>query len=74
MRLGDRGMKQRMGHGAIMHSVPMIEGRLAYIKADLEIADVQMAAWNAYANAIRARHATMDGMRAEMMKAKENGQ
>ena len=67
-------MKQRMGHGEIMHSVPMIEGRLAYIKADLEIADVQMAAWNAYANAIRARHATMDGMRAEMMKAKENGQ
>ena len=73
MGYGRRGMKQGMGHGAMMHSVPMMEGRLAYIKADLEIADAQMAAWDAYANAVRARHATMDGMRAEMMKAKESG-
>jgi hypothetical protein len=73
MGFGRRGMKQGMGHGAMMHSVPMMEGRLAYIKADLEIADAQMAAWDAYANAVRARHATMDGMRAEMMKAKESG-
>ena len=36
-----RGMKQGMGHGAMMHSVPMMEGRLAYIKADLEITDAQ---------------------------------
>ena len=50
-----RGMKQGMGHGAIMHSVPMMEGRLAYIKADLEITDAQLAAWNAYADAVRAR-------------------
>ena len=67
------GTKQGMGHGAMMHSVPMMEGRLAYIKADLEIADAQMAAWDAYANAVRARQATMEGMRAEMMKAKESG-
>ena len=66
-------MKQGMGHGAMMHSVPMMEGRLAYIKADLEITDAQMAAWDAYADAVRARHATMEGMRAEMMKAKESG-
>jgi len=68
-----RGMKQGMGQGAMMHSVPMMEGRLAYIKADLEITDAQMAAWDAYANAVRARHATMEGRRAEMMKAKESG-
>jgi hypothetical protein len=73
MGFGRRGMKQGMGHGAMMHSVPMMEGRLAYIKADLEIADAQMAAWDAYAAAVRARHATMEGMRAEMMKAKESG-
>ena len=73
MGFGRRGMKQGMGHGTVMHSVPMMEGRLAYIKADLEIADAQMAAWDAYANAVRARHATMEGMRAEMMKAKESG-
>jgi hypothetical protein len=73
MGFGRRRMKQGMGHGAMMHSVPMMEGRLAYIKADLEIADAQMAAWDAYAAAVRARHATMEGMRAEMMKAKESG-
>ena len=71
MGFGRRGMKQGMGHGAMMHSVPMMEGRLAYIKADLEIADAQMAAWDAYANAIT--HSTMVGMRADMMKAKESG-
>ena len=73
MGFGRRGMKQGMGHGTMMHSVPMMEGRLAYIKADLEITDAQMAAWDAYANAVRARQATMEGMRAEMMKAKESG-
>ena len=73
MGFGRRGMKHGMGHAAMMHSVPMMEGRLAYIKADLEIADAQMAAWDAYANAVRAQHATMEGMRAEMMKAKESG-
>ena len=73
MGFGRRGMKQGMGHGAMMHSVPMMEGRLAYIKADLEITDAQMAAWDAYANAVRARHTTMEGMRAELMKSKESG-
>jgi hypothetical protein len=73
MGFGRRGMKQGMRHGAMMHSVPMMEGRLAYIKADLEIADAQTAAWDAYANAVRARHATMEGMRADMMKARESG-
>ncbi len=68
-----RGMKQGMGHGAMMHSVPMMEGRLAYIKADLEITDAQLAAWNAYADAVRARQGTMESMHAEMMKAKESG-
>ena len=47
MGFGRRGMKEGMGHGAMMHSVPMMEGRLAYIKADLEITDAQMAAWDA---------------------------
>jgi hypothetical protein len=73
MGFGRRGMKEGMGHGTMMHSVPMMEGRLAYIKADLEIADTQLAAWDAYANAVRARHATMEGMRTEIMKAKQSG-
>ena len=63
---------QGMGHG-MMHSGPMMEGRLAYIKADLEITEAQAAVWAAYADAVRARHAGMEGMHADMMKAKEGG-
>jgi hypothetical protein len=58
-----------MGKG-MMGSRPMMEARLAYIKADLEITDSQMDAWNAYADAVRKNHATMEGMRADMMKAR----
>ena len=58
-----------MGKG-MMHSRPMMEAHLAYIKADLEITDSQTDAWNAYADAVRARHAAMEGVHADMMKAK----
>ena len=70
---GGKGMKKGMGHGMMMHSVPMMEGRLAYIKADLEITEAQMPAWDAYADAVRVRHTTMESMHADMMKAKESG-
>ena len=74
MGFGRRGMKEGMGHGTMMHSVPMMEGRLAYIKADLEIADTQLAPWDAYANAVRTRHATMEGMRAEINESQTEWQ
>lgn len=71
MMCGKRGM--RKGHGMMAPSVPMTEGRLAYVKADLEITDAQLPAWNAYADAVRARRAKMEEMHAEMMKAKASG-
>jgi hypothetical protein len=71
MGSGRRGTMKGMGHGMMMHSRPMMEGRLAYIKADLEITEAQMPAWDAYADAVRARHTTMESVR--MMKAKEGG-
>ena len=71
MMCGKRGM--RKGHAMMPPSVPMMEGRLAYIKADLEITDAQLPAWNAYADAVRARRTKMEEMQAEMMKAKESG-
>ncbi len=68
------GMMQggMMGKG-MMHSRPMMEAHLAYIKADLDITDDQTDAWNAYADAVRARHAAMEGVHADMMKAKQSG-
>jgi hypothetical protein len=71
MMCGKRGMMK--GHGMMPPSVPMMEGRLAYIKADLEITEAQMPAWNAYADAVRARRAKRQEMHAEMMKARESG-
>jgi hypothetical protein len=72
MGSGGHDMGKGMRHG-MMHSVPMMEARLAYIKADLEITEAQMPAWDAYAEAVRARHGAMDGVHADMMKAKESG-
>ncbi|MGH9811252.1 MAG: Spy/CpxP family protein refolding chaperone [Terriglobia bacterium] len=66
------GMGKGMKHG-MMHSVPMMEARLAYIKADLEITDAQSAVWDAYADAVRSRHSAMESVHADMMKARENG-
>jgi hypothetical protein len=68
------GMMQggMMGHGVMakdmMHSRPMMEAHIAYIKADLDITDAQMDEWNAYADAVRKRHAAMESVRADMMK------
>jgi opacity protein-like surface antigen len=70
------GMMQggMMGHGVMakdmMHSRPMMEAHIAYIKADLDITDAQMDEWNAYADAVRKRHAAMESVWADMMKAK----
>jgi hypothetical protein len=76
-RMGGMMGKGMMGKGmmgkAMMHSRPMMEARLAYTKADLEITDDQMDAWNAYADAVRKSHAAMEGVRADMMKAKPGG-
>jgi hypothetical protein len=70
MGSGRHGMG--MKHG-MMHSVPMMEARLAYIKADLEITDAQSTLWDAYADAVRARRGAMESVHADMMKAKESG-
>jgi hypothetical protein len=52
---GMGGMMMRPSmHGMMMGSVPMMEGRLAYIKADLGITADQEQVWNAYADAVRA--------------------
>jgi hypothetical protein len=70
-------MSGMMGHGMMgkgkMHSRPMMEAHLAYIKAALEITDAQTDAWNAYADAFRKRFDAMTTMRADMMKAKSDG-
>ena len=47
---GMRGMMHEMLCGVTEH----VEGRLAYLKAELKLADAQQAAWNNFADAYRA--------------------
>ena len=74
--IGGCSMTVGMGvgiHGMMMSSVPMIEGRLAYLKADLGITDDQASAWEGYATAVRAQRIAMESMHDDMMKTMGSG-
>ena len=62
-----------MGPGMMMGYGPMMEGRLAYIKAELGITDAQTEAWNDYVSAVKARATTMQGMHTTMMQTMQSG-
>ncbi len=62
-----------MGPGMMMGYGPMMEGQLAYLKAELAITDAQKEAWDAYVNSVKARATTMQGMRAAMMQSMQSG-
>jgi hypothetical protein len=50
-----------------MQSGQHIEGRIAFLKAELKITEAQMPQWDAYAAALRANATRMQALRAEMM-------
>jgi len=62
-----------MGPGMMMGYGPAMEGQLAYVKAELGITDAQREAWDAYANAIKSRATTMEGMHTAMIQAMQTG-
>ena len=70
MNMGNM-MRRMMGGGEGMAMMPgqHIEGRVAFLKAELGITDVQMPQWNAYADTLRANGRGMQGMMAKMMQA-----
>ena len=71
-----RGMQGMMGpgmQGMMMGSGPIMEGGLAYQKAELGIAEDQTAAWDNYAAAFKARGTAMQSMHADMMQAMQTG-
>ena len=51
----------------------MVDGRLAYLKAELGITDAQVEAWNGYADAVRSRVDAMEEMRQGMIDAMQKG-
>jgi len=48
------GHEEMMGAGAMCHMGQHVDGRLAYLKAELKITEAQTPQWNAYADAVRA--------------------
>jgi hypothetical protein len=67
------GMHGMMGGSMMTDYGPRMEGRLAYVKAELGITDAQTSVWDAYASAIRARGETMQSMHKDMMQAMQSG-
>jgi hypothetical protein len=72
MMMGMQGMMNPAMMGMMMGG-PAVQGRLAYIKAEIGITDAQTAAWDAYVNAVNARVTAMQGMHADMMQAMQTG-
>jgi hypothetical protein len=68
---GATGMMQGMmmpWRGRGMMPGAHVEGRLAFLKAELGITEAQMPQWNAFADAVRTRVKTMQEMRAKMIQ------
>jgi hypothetical protein len=68
-----RMMQGCMGHGGMGGQMGMmrpdhIKGRIAFLKAELDITDAQQTQWNAFADAMRAQADKMRNMRQQMMQ------
>lgn len=61
------GMGQSGGGMAGMATIDHVEGRIAFLRTELKITDAQTAAWNAFADALRANAKALGEVRASMM-------
>ena len=68
-----QGMAGERTMGGPARMGAMIDGRLAYLKANLNITDAQTEAWNGYADVVRGRVGTMQGMGRSMVTAMQQG-
>lgn len=62
-----------MGPGMMMGYGPVMDGQLAYVKAELGISDAQGQAWDDYVKALKDRATTMQTMHTSMMQAMQTG-
>jgi hypothetical protein len=74
MHMGMMRMMGMMGRGSGMSTIDHIEGRIAFLRAELKITDAQMSAWNAFADALRANAKKLGEVRAAMMSRSGSGQ
>ena len=74
MNMGMMRMMGMIGPGNGMSTIDHIEGRIAFLRAELKITDAQMSAWNAFADALRANAKKLGEVRAAMMSRSGAGQ
>jgi hypothetical protein len=69
MRQSGGGMGGMSGMGGMggIEAIDHIEGRIAFLHAELKITDAQATAWNAFADALRANAKALSQLRATMM-------
>jgi hypothetical protein len=65
-------MMEMMGPG--MTAIDRIEGRIAFLRAELNITEAQASAWNAFADAMRTNAKKLAEVRASMMPQPDAGQ
>lgn len=61
------GMMRQSGGGAGMATIDHVEGRIAFLRAELKITDAQNGVWNAFADALRANAKSLGEVRSSMM-------
>ena len=65
-------MMEIMGPGMV--AIDRIEGRIAFLRAELNITEAQASAWNAFADAMRTNAKKLAEVRASMMPQPDAGQ
>jgi uncharacterized small protein (DUF1192 family) len=60
--------------GPSMVAIDRIEGRIAFLRAELNITEAQASAWNAFADAMRTNAKKLREVRASMMSQSDAGQ
>jgi hypothetical protein len=65
-------MMEMMGPG--MAAIDHIEGRIAFLRAELNITEAQASVWNAFADAMRTNAKKLREVRASMMPQPDAGQ
>jgi hypothetical protein len=71
--MGQSMMGPGMMAGRQARMAALVDGRLAYLKGELNVTDAQSEPWNGYANAVKGRVDVMQGMRQAMTDAMQKG-
>jgi len=65
--MGQSGAETGCAGMSGMATIDRVEGRIAFLKTELKITDAQSAAWNAFADALRANAKSLGEVRASMV-------